>query len=224
MKILAFEQSTSQASLAISENDKIIGSAKWDASLRGSDDLFTTLAPVLKDKNISLNEIDVFASSLGPGSFTGIRIALTTAKTMALPGDKQIFAVSTGEVLAYTSNRESVGVIGDARRNRLWGATFKRNNDTGLYEAIVNYDLFSIEETDNFFKECEQIVSTDFSRLEAVIGDLDINEKIIHENLVPTAETLCDIVYKKINLSIESDKLEPVYLHPAVFTKPNTKV
>jgi tRNA threonylcarbamoyladenosine biosynthesis protein TsaB len=215
MKILAFEQSTSQASLAISENGKIIASAKWNSSIRDSIDLFSTLSPVLKKEKISLTDIDIFASSLGPGSFTGIRIALTTAKTMALPYAKDIFAVSSGEMLAQDSEKEYVGVIGDARRNRLWGATFKRNYELGTYEKVKDYDLLSFEQAAHFFEGCEQIISTDYSRLEKFSKEINLT-KLVQHDVIPEAQTLCDIVYKKTEASVRSDKLEPVYLHPAV--------
>jgi len=220
MKILAFEQSTSQASLAISEDGRIIASAKWNSSIRDSIDLFTTLSPVLEKENISLTDIEVFASSLGPGSFTGIRIALTTAKTMALPYKKQIFAVSSGELLAQDSGKEYVGVMGDARRNRLWGATFRKKSELGVYEKVNEYKLFSFEEAADFFDGCEQIISTDYCRLEKVINEFKLKGLVQHD-VIPTAQTLCDIVYKKMSASIESDKLEPVYLHPAVVVQKN---
>jgi tRNA threonylcarbamoyladenosine biosynthesis protein TsaB len=215
MKTLAFEQSTSQASLAISEDGKIIASAKWNSSIRDSIDLFTTLTPVLEETGISLTDIDVFASSLGPGSFTGIRIALTTAKTMALPYSKDIFAVSSGEILAQASGKEYVGVLGDARRNRLWGATFKKNSKLGIYEKVKDYDLFTLDKATDFFDKCDEIISTDYSRLEKNINEYNL-KGLIKEDVIPTAETLCEIVYKKNKASIDSDKLEPVYLHPAV--------
>ncbi len=215
MKILAFDQSTPQASLAISENNKIIAYAKWNSSIRDSIDLFSTLSPVLKKEKISLTDVDIFASSLGPGSFTGIRIALTTAKTMALPYDKDIFAVSSGELLAQDSDKEYVGVMGDARRNRLWGATFKKKSDIGIYEIVKNYDLLSFEQAADFFNGCEQIISTDYSRLKKFTKEINLRNLVQH-NVIPNAKTLCDIVYKKIVASVNSDKFEPVYLHPAV--------
>jgi len=219
MKILSFEQSTSKASLTISVDGKIIASAKWNSSIRDSIDLFTTLSPVLEKEKISLTDIDVFASSLGPGSFTGIRIALTTAKTMALPYAKDIFAVSSGELLAQDSGKEYVGVMGDARRNRLWGATFRKNSELDIYEKVKDYDLFTVEQAADFFDGCEQIISTDYCRLEKVINEFNLKGLVQHD-VIPKAQTLCDIAYKKISASIKSDKLEPVYLHPAVVIHP----
>ena len=88
-----------------------------------------------------------------------------------------------------------------------------------MEEKIKEYDLFSIEQAAVFFDGCEQIISTDYCRLKNVINEFNLKDLVQHD-VIPKAQTLCDIVYKKISASIKSDNLEPVYLHPAVIIHP----
>ncbi len=127
MKILALETSARAVSAAVSENGRILTSGYQDTGLTHSRTLMPMLENLLQCTGVSLAEIDLFAVSEGPGSFTGLRIGSATAKGLGLALDKPIIPVPTVDGLAYDlwGTDKIVCPIMDARRNQVY---------TGIYE------------------------------------------------------------------------------------------
>ena len=88
MKILAVECSASPASAAITENGKVIASAYTNVKLTHSQTLMPMISSVFSSSLTDINDIDGFAVSAGPGSFTGIRIGISAVKGLAAPQKK----------------------------------------------------------------------------------------------------------------------------------------
>ena len=80
MKILAVDTSAVCASVAVTENDKILSESSINTGLTHSRTLMPMIDSVLKNGEIDLESIDMFACSVGPGSFTGIRIGVAAIK------------------------------------------------------------------------------------------------------------------------------------------------
>lgn len=99
MKILAAETSGKTFSVSLNEDDKTVAQFYYDCGLLHSEMLIPLIEKILKDTNNSYQTIDRFAVSTGPGSFTGIRVAMTVIKTLAQALDKPIAAVDTLTVL-----------------------------------------------------------------------------------------------------------------------------
>ena len=99
MKILAAETSGKTFSAALNEDDKTIAQFYYDCGLLHSEMLIPLIEKLLKDTNNSYQTIDRFAVSKGPGSFTGIRVAMTVIKTFAQALNKPIAAIDTLTVL-----------------------------------------------------------------------------------------------------------------------------
>jgi tRNA threonylcarbamoyladenosine biosynthesis protein TsaB len=99
MKILAAETSGKTFSVALNEDDKTIAQLYYDCGLLHSEMLIPLIEKILKDTNNSYQTIDRFAVSTGPGSFTGIRVAMTVIKTFAQALNKPIAAIDTLTVL-----------------------------------------------------------------------------------------------------------------------------
>ena len=81
----------------------------------------------LREAEIKVSDIDVFASTLGPGAFTGVRISMAAMKAFALALDKKFFGVSTLEILAFSAGVKEgrVTAVLDARRNEVYTAVFE---------------------------------------------------------------------------------------------------
>ena len=85
MKILAVDTSSKICSVAILEDDKIIDEINLDNGRTHSENLMPIVAEILKKNNITLSEINLIGCVVGPGSFTGIRIGVSSIKAIAIP-------------------------------------------------------------------------------------------------------------------------------------------
>ena len=103
MKILAVDSSAVSASAAIVEDGKVLGEFYLNTSLTHSQTLMPMVENVLECTRIPLSDIDLFAVSSGPGSFTGIRIGVASVKGLAMAQKKPCVGVSTLEAMAYNA-------------------------------------------------------------------------------------------------------------------------
>ena len=130
MKILGIDTSAKTASVAVCDEEKIIISASLNTGLTHSQTLLPMIENMLTAANMKLSDIDAFAVSKGPGSFTGIRIGVSAIKGLSYAENKGCIGVSTLEALAYNMNGFD-GVICpcmDARRNQVYNAIFENEN------------------------------------------------------------------------------------------------
>ena len=126
MKILAFDGTAKAASVAVADGDRILSLCTVDNGLTQSELLLPMAEDMLKSLKLSFNDIDVFATSVGPGSFTGVRIGVSLIKGLAFGRNIPCVGVSTIEALAENL-RGLRGVIVpcmDARRGQVYSATF----------------------------------------------------------------------------------------------------
>lgn len=126
MKILALESSACAASVAIAEDGKLLGEAFLNTGLTHSQTLLPLVHGLLKNANLALDEIDAFAVTNGPGSFTGVRIGVAAIKGLAFPHDKPCIPLSTLEVIAFgqTGGDCTVCAAMDARCEQVYTALF----------------------------------------------------------------------------------------------------
>lgn len=131
MKILALDSSALVASVAVVEDDNLLGEYTVNYKKTHSQTLLPMLDEVAKMIELDLSEIDVIAVSAGPGSFTGLRIGSATAKGMALALDKPIVSVPTVDAMAYNlwGAQDVICPLMDARRQQTY---------TGLYRFREN--------------------------------------------------------------------------------------
>jgi tRNA threonylcarbamoyladenosine biosynthesis protein TsaB len=122
MKILAIESSGSSLSIAISENSNIVTEYFYNAGKIHSDVLVLLLEKIVKDVKWELKDIDKFAVSCGPGSFTGIRVAMSVIKTLAQTLNKPVVSVDTLEILKNQLNIKEIKIVPaiDALRNEVY--------------------------------------------------------------------------------------------------------
>src|SRR5687767_11945007 len=104
--ILAIETGTRAGSVAIARGENILASRSGEASSSHSQDLIENIDAVLKEAGVELSTIELLAAAVGPGSFTGLRIGLATAKSLAVSLDRRCVGVST---LAAVSHAAGIG-------------------------------------------------------------------------------------------------------------------
>ncbi len=127
MKILALESSATACSVALCQGEVKIAEAFQKSGLTHSRTLLPMVEDLLKNCDQKLEEVDVIAVAVGPGSFTGLRIGVSTAKGLSWAGDKPCAPCSTLEAMAWNlSHMEGYTVICamDARRNQVYNAIF----------------------------------------------------------------------------------------------------
>ena len=130
MLILAFESSARAASVALVEDGRLISQYSQCSGLTHSRTLLPMAEDMLKNAELSLDKVDLFAVAHGPGSFTGIRIGVSTVKGLAWAADKPCVGVSTLEAMAWHGLAAGglVCPVMDARRSQVYNALFKVEN------------------------------------------------------------------------------------------------
>lgn len=129
--ILGVESSAVSASAAVYEDEKMLSSKFINAGLTHSQTLLPLIVDALKSANKSFDDIEKIAVSVGPGSFTGVRIGVATVKGIAFKKNIPCVAVSALEAIANNDFLEEGAVICacmDARRNQFYNALFKIND------------------------------------------------------------------------------------------------
>lgn len=127
MKILAADTSSFAASAAIAEDGIILGEYVIRNKLKHSQNLMPMIERLFSDLDMDISDIDVFAVTVGPGSFTGLRIGISTIRAFAQAGQKPVVGISTLEALAYNAAAADVVVIPmlDARRDEVFTAAYE---------------------------------------------------------------------------------------------------
>ncbi len=126
MITLAFDTSAKVASVAVLEDGRTLASYSIDNGLTQSELILPMAEDILRSLKLSFSDVELLATSVGPGSFTGVRIGVSLVKGLAFGRNIPCAAVSTIEALAENL-RGLDGIIlpvMDARRNQVYSATF----------------------------------------------------------------------------------------------------
>ena len=187
MKILSLECSASPASVCITENGKILSSAFINVKMTHSQTLLPMVKNCLDAASIKLDDIDAFAISSGPGSFTGIRIGIAAVKGLALKNNVPCVAVSTLEAMAqlFIDHNTLICAVMDARCNQVYNALFsvENGNITRLCEdrALLCDEL--TDELKNNYSDRNIIIVGDGADLFYSHLTEDINVSLAPEHL-----------------------------------------
>lgn len=127
MKILAFDGTAKAATVAVTEDEKVLGYYTIDNGLTQSELLLPMAENLLKSLKLSFSDIGLYATSVGPGSFTGVRIGVSLIKGLAFGRDIPCVGVSTLEALAenLVPLKGILVPCMDARRNQVYSAIFR---------------------------------------------------------------------------------------------------
>ena len=127
MLILAFESSAKAASVALCRDGHLLSQYSQCSGLTHSRTLLPMAEDMLKNAELTLRDVDLIAVAHGPGSFTGIRIGVSTVKGLAWAGDTPCVGVSTLEAMAWhgLAAGSYVCPVMDARRSQVYNALFE---------------------------------------------------------------------------------------------------
>lgn len=158
--MLAIESATNVAGLAVVEEETVIGEIILNTGKTHSQRLMPMLARLLEEAELELEELDGIVVSGGPGSFTGLRIGMATAKGLAYAAQKPLVTVSTLDSLALncTGRTELICPILNARRNEVYSAVYWVDS-RGDFKLVMPYRALPPKELIDFFRERnEQVV------------------------------------------------------------------
>lgn len=158
MRILAVDTSAVCAGVAITDGDKILSECSINTGLTHSRTLLPMIDSALKNGEIDLKSIDYLACSVGPGSFTGIRIGVAAIKGLADGLGKKCIPVSTLEALAYNLQGRSCTAVSvmDARCNQVYCGIF--NVDGNGVTRLSDDMAIKIDELEAMLPRYENVV------------------------------------------------------------------
>lgn len=162
MKILAIDTSSKNASVAILEENNTLIVLNNDDEKTHSQKLMPMIDEAFYKSNLSLNHIDCIACCLGPGSFTGIRIGIATAKAFSDSKNIPVVGVSSLEGLAYNLNQEGfICSLLDAGHGNVYIGLFylmKQDNSDSLQTTIQNLSFLNLENHHSLINFIEETI------------------------------------------------------------------
>ena len=186
MLTLAFESSAKAASVALCENGRLLSLVLQSSGLTHSRTLLPMAEDLLKNTEHTMDEIDCFAVACGPGSFTGIRIGVSTVKGLSWAADKPCIGVSTLAAMAW--NGVSAGglvcTVMDARRSEVYNALFRIEDGRPVRlcpDRALSLDTLMLELSD--FQEVPYLVGDGAAVTEAFLKERGMIARLAPEPL-----------------------------------------
>lgn len=220
MIVLGLDTSTLMSTCAVIKDGRLLGEYSFNMDMSHSEKLVPLIKSMLKELNLNIGDIDLYGVSVGPGSFTGLRIGIATMKGFAHVFDKPIVGVSTLEALAYNMpfNKVIVPMI-DARRERVYSGIYGFEGNE--LKENSKPDILYIKDLKNYVQEYEDLVVLGTGSLEyeeeikttlgekvrfATVGSIDCR-----------AASVGALALSKFKDGLEDDyySLAPEYLRPS---------
>ncbi|MEX2112490.1 MAG: tRNA (adenosine(37)-N6)-threonylcarbamoyltransferase complex dimerization subunit type 1 TsaB [Pirellulales bacterium] len=139
MRILAIETIGLRGSVAALARDRLLAERQLDPEQRSAQSLAPGIAALLHEVGWQPRDIQLVAVATGPGSFTGLRIGVTTAKSFAYAVGCQLIGVHTLAAIAARAGVDRVWTVLDAERGELFAAEFSRDEDAELIEVTPTH-------------------------------------------------------------------------------------
>ena len=141
----------------ILEKENILKKLELNNGLTHSETLMPLIKQLLEESNLTLKDIDLLVSDIGPGSFTGIRIGISTIKAFCDVTSQPNVGISSLEALAYSYNFEGlICTLIDAKNDNVYYSLFEHKN--GIYTQIGEFLAENIHNITEILKICNKPV------------------------------------------------------------------
>ena len=218
MKILGIDTSSNASSVAVIEDNKLICEYTVNTKTTHSQKLMPMIENMLSMSGINVKEIDAIAICIGPGSFTGLRIGMATAKAISHVNNLPIIGVNSLEILAGNMNLcdKKICSILDAQRNQVYTGRYKFENG-----SIVEIQPVDVVEIETLLEEISKDNDEWILVGEAVYKHEDKIKEIKNIDIpapshnVTKASSLCSIAMEKYNNNIDIHNcydINPMYI------------
>lgn len=148
--LLAIDTSTSQASVALVDRGVMLAELNWEVGQRHSTELFARLTWLLQSRAIPMTALDGIAVAVGPGSFNGLRVAVTTAKSLAFALGVPLYGHGTLDVIAWGAAaagvERRVWALLDAGRGQIYAAAYAPEVSAREWAPLDGYHILTPEE------------------------------------------------------------------------------
>ncbi|MBE6530163.1 MAG: tRNA (adenosine(37)-N6)-threonylcarbamoyltransferase complex dimerization subunit type 1 TsaB [Ruminococcaceae bacterium] len=215
MIVLALESSAIAASVALQKDDRLLAEMTLNRGNTHSENLLPMVESLLSRLDLTIDNIDLFAVSVGPGSFTGVRIGVATVKGLAFGKGKPCVGVSTlealAENLAFLSDSLICPVM-NARRNQVYTALFRGKN------CLLPDSAISVEELENILSAYSEPVLFVGDGYDLVTSQIEHPYLPVSERLrLQSAASVASVALRKTaeGKSLTDARLSPVYLRPS---------
>ena len=186
MKILALDTSCKTAMAVITDNGKIIASIQLHDEKTHSVKLLPAIEYILSAADLKENELDAIAVTNGPGSYTGLRIGVTTAKTYAYTLNIPVIGINSLEALAASvdvGNDNIICPLIDARNTRVYAAAYQNGHEILKTTPIECYEFCKILK-EKYPNNTLLLVGDGAKANEALILDMLDNSVIVSEEMI----------------------------------------
>ncbi len=217
MIILALDSTSRYSSVALLNGERILGHTFLDSGNTHSETLLPTVIDLLNFNHLHSDDVDLFAASAGPGSFTGVRIGVSILKGLASGKGTPCIGVSTLEALAENLPYQD-GIlcpVMDARRNQVYNALFRRT-ENGL-ERLTEDRLITLKELDYELGERNERIylcgdGYELAKKVLTVKTEDTPALLVPQNAVSIARLAKNIYDVDPDGDYGEEKLQPIYL------------
>lgn len=238
MNILAIDTCTKKANVSLKNGNKIVDKSV-DNEITHSEKLLPLVNEILNENNVNITDINYLATSIGPGSFTGIRIGIATVKAFAKILNKPVFTSSSLDMFAYSNINnlpDYVLSVMDAKNNRIYYCLYQvekhilDNETIPVLKPLLDY---SNDVIDVALVKISDLLSNDLSAINIVgdcvekykklfINSFDSKSKEI--NILDGSLSTKDLIkmidnYSKLGINKDFEKnyltLDAIYVRPS---------
>lgn len=227
MKLLAIDTALNACSVAICDGADILSFHYEDRARGHAETLFPILQAKMKEAALEFSELDGIAVTIGPGTFTGLRIGLAAARGLAVSQDIPCIGITTLEALAASAPRDekkSVIPIIDARRGEVFIQEFEHAEESGSIIAKSEPKALSLEVAANWLGDKQALV---FGSGVSLLDKLDAFDTAIHTKLDlnpnPDARIIAKVALAKGLPAKGTPPPNPVYLRDPDAKLPSKK-
>jgi tRNA threonylcarbamoyladenosine biosynthesis protein TsaB len=218
--ILALDTSGSSGSVALLEGPLVLGELALDAERRSAQTLAPAIVALLSSAKVEPSQVELVATTIGPGSFTGLRVGVTTAKTFAYAVGAEVIGVSTLEAIAHGLPDEllagqggDIQAVLDAQRKELFVGKFLR--ETGRLTRIEPDHIVPSTDWLAGLQPGTIVTGTGLARLESQLPAGVVAAPVNYRE--PRAAIVGRLAWHDYQAGRRDDlwKLAPIYLRPS---------
>jgi tRNA threonylcarbamoyladenosine biosynthesis protein TsaB len=223
--LLAIDTSTSRASVALVQDNHLLAEHTWDVGQRHSVELLQRLCGLLESRSAAFTDLSAIAVATGPGSFNGVRVALTVAKSLAFTLDIPLAGLATLDVMAWGCAHASghVWALMEAGRGQVYAARYSTPScDPARWAPMDGYHILTpselAERVEGPTLVCAELRQAPQS---AVAEALGLSARFTSPLWGRHAEWLAELALARLAAGTSDDPraLEPQYLRRPAITK-----
>jgi tRNA threonylcarbamoyladenosine biosynthesis protein TsaB len=215
MNILAFDTSTNFLSVACMQAGKVLGRFHEDVGVKHSDILVPTIAEVMKETGWSPGDIELVCVGLGPGSFTGLRIAVATVKGLALCLGVKVKGVPTMDAMVrrVTGRGGRFAPFLDAHKGKVYTCVYEEDERGNIFRR-TDYLLVTVKDFLSGIKEEVSLFGDGIDKYEKELESYPMANIMRDVDWSVRAEDIGTIGFDLAREGTDdAETIEPLYLH-----------